>query len=161
MDQKIKFDFDAANPYPKAGAYFVEDLPMDTFIGIYPGRPRFREEVLDKGGVKNPYIIPARTDDTVIDPTDSSGKPSPWPWPGLPWFPVDTTLAEARHHLSSAFATPDGLPANTYGVWSLEDEYTLELFTVREVKANEEMIFCKPATAFFWGVPLNIEGFPS
>lgn len=134
---------------------------MDTFIGIYPGRPRTQKEAQDKGGVRNDYIIPARTDDMVIDPTDLTGKPSslPSPWWGgvLPWLPVDTTLAEARRHLISTSATPDGLPANVYGVWSLEDEYTLELFTVRDVKANEEMIFCKPTRAIEWGVHIKNE----
>eukprot|EP01026_Neomeris_dumetosa_P016749 TRINITY_DN1639_c0_g2_i1.p1 TRINITY_DN1639_c0_g2~~TRINITY_DN1639_c0_g2_i1.p1 ORF type:complete len:241 (+),score=43.32 TRINITY_DN1639_c0_g2_i1:127-849(+) len=77
------------------GVFAREDIPKGTIIGAYPGRVRSLEE-LDAKSQRCPRVkgyIFRMDNGMILDPTDMSGEPSDKPSPGLPWWPIDVSLA--------------------------------------------------------------------
>eukprot|EP01024_Parvocaulis_polyphysoides_P010988 TRINITY_DN13878_c0_g3_i6.p3 TRINITY_DN13878_c0_g3~~TRINITY_DN13878_c0_g3_i6.p3 ORF type:complete len:230 (+),score=46.98 TRINITY_DN13878_c0_g3_i6:94-783(+) len=83
------------SPVLGRGVFAKEDIPKGTIIGLYPGRIRSINE-LDMKSKQCPRVkgyIFRMDNNMILDPTDMSGEPSDKPSPGLPWWPVDPSMA--------------------------------------------------------------------
>lgn len=77
------------------GVFALGPIPEGTVLGAYPGRPRTpagmaAKSVVAPGARDYCFRTP---DDRLLDPTDATGQLSTSPGPGLPWLPIDVTLA--------------------------------------------------------------------
>eukprot|EP01025_Chloroclados_australasicus_P004217 TRINITY_DN1100_c2_g1_i1.p2 TRINITY_DN1100_c2_g1~~TRINITY_DN1100_c2_g1_i1.p2 ORF type:complete len:224 (-),score=23.15 TRINITY_DN1100_c2_g1_i1:292-963(-) len=83
------------SPVHGRGVFAKEDIPKGTVIGVFPGRMRSISE-LDLKSQQCPRVkgyIFCTDNKMVLDPTDMTGEPSDKPSPGLPWWPVNPTMA--------------------------------------------------------------------
>ncbi|KAL4434189.1 hypothetical protein ABPG75_000630 [Micractinium tetrahymenae] len=77
------------------GVFAVVTIAAGTVLGAYPGRPRTPAEMAYKcataPGARD-YAFKTR-DGRLLDPTDAAGQLSSSSAPGLPWLPIDFSLA--------------------------------------------------------------------
>jgi len=80
------------------GIFATENIPENTILGAYPGRPRTSSEMLTKCQTAPlaRYYCFRNKNDYFLDPTDWNGVPCKAPVPGLPWIPIDCSLSYAN-----------------------------------------------------------------
>ncbi|KAG7667764.1 hypothetical protein NADE_002598 [Nannochloris sp. 'desiccata'] len=80
------------------GIFATENIPENTILGAYPGRPRTSAEMLTKCQTAPlaRYYCFRNKNGYFLDPTDWTGAPCKVPVPGLPWLPIDSSLSYAN-----------------------------------------------------------------
>jgi hypothetical protein len=80
------------------GIFAKENIPENTILGAYPGRPRSSSEMLTKCQTAPlaRYYCFRNKNGYFLDPTDWTGAPCTVPVPGLPWFSIDCSLSFAN-----------------------------------------------------------------
>jgi hypothetical protein len=80
------------------GIFARENIPENTILGAYPGRPRTSAEMLIKCQTAPlaRYYCFRNKNGYFLDPTDWAGAPCKVPIPGLPWLPIDCSLSFAN-----------------------------------------------------------------
>ncbi|PSC75926.1 SET domain-containing -lysine N-methyltransferase isoform B [Micractinium conductrix] len=117
------------------GVYAVADIKEGTVLGAYPGRPRTPAGMAAKSAVApgaRDYCFRTR-DDRLLDPTDATGKLSPSPAPGLPWLPIDVSLAYINEPPKGAGGT------NVTAEDDPNDGAGLLCVAARDIYAGEEL----------------------
>jgi hypothetical protein len=126
------------SPIQGKGVFAKQTIPDNTIIGTYPGRPRTGQAMTLKAQstplaagfcFKNKLGL-------YLDPTnDSTGLPSPYPKPGLPWpLPVDVTLSYCNE------PPLGGGGCNVIVEDDASDEQGLVFVSAREIRAGEEIL---------------------
>ena len=80
------------------GIFAKENIPENTTLGAYPGRPCTAAEMLTKCETAPlaRYYCFRNKNGYFLDPTDWTGAPCKTPVPGLPWLPIDCSLSYAN-----------------------------------------------------------------
>jgi hypothetical protein len=80
------------------GIFAKENIPENTILGAYPGRPRSAAGMLTKCSTAPlaRYYCFRNKNGYFLDPTDWTGAPCKVPVPGLPWLPIDCSLSYAN-----------------------------------------------------------------
>ncbi|KAL4430122.1 hypothetical protein ABPG77_004904 [Micractinium sp. CCAP 211/92] len=117
------------------GVFATVTIPAGTVIGCYPGRPRTPAEMVAKCAVApgaRDYAFKTR-DGRLLDPTDAAGQLSASPAPGLPWLPIDFSLAYINEPPKGAGGT------NVTVEDDPSDPAGLLCVTARDIVAGEEL----------------------
>lgn len=87
-----------ASPVQGRGIFARKPIAECTVVGAYPGRLRSAAEMALKCETAPTarYYCFRNKRNEFLDPTDWGGEPSATPAPGMPWLPVDPTLAFAN-----------------------------------------------------------------
>ncbi|CAG9462484.1 unnamed protein product [Pedinophyceae sp. YPF-701] len=136
------------SPVHGRGVFASQVIPAGTVLGIYPGRVRTPNAMLEKAQAapqSKSYAwsleIPAKepgapAGQLFLDPTGADGHPDRFPTPGLPWLPIDVTLAYINE-------PPGGLVGPTAGcnIHVEENPDTLEVTfeAMRDIMPGEEL----------------------
>lgn len=83
------------SPVAGKGVFAVAPIPSGTVLGGYPGRLRTIEQMRTKckKAPNAEYYCFKNQYGRFLDPTDEEGNVTPAPKPGLPWLPINVTLA--------------------------------------------------------------------
>eukprot|EP00667_Euglena_gracilis_P019764 EG_transcript_21254 len=123
------------SPVAGKGLFATAPIPAGAVLGAYPGRLRNGPQVAQKlaaAPVAQRYFFRANKG-MLLDPTDSSGELSGMPAPGLPWFPVDVSLAYINEPPRGSRGT------NVTVEDDPNDEYGLVCVAARDIEEGEEI----------------------